>query len=54
MGIVYEPGGMAAALDRLAASRSELDAVRRRARELAATRFNAEAQLPALRKAWGL
>ena len=54
VGIVYEHGGLGAALRRLAADREELDAMRRRARELAVTRFNAEAQAPALHRAWGL
>ena len=54
VGIVYEHGGLGAALRRLASDREELDAMRRRARELAVTRFNAEAQAPALLRAWGL
>lgn len=54
VGIVYDHGGLGAALRRLASDREELDAMRRRARELAVTRFNAEAQAPALRRAWGL
>ena len=54
IGVVYEPGGLGAALKRLAADRGELDGMRRRARELAETRFNAEAQRPALYRAWGI
>lgn len=54
VGIVYDHGGLGAALRRLASDREELDAMRRRARELAVTRFNAEAQAPALRRAWGV
>ena len=54
IGIVYDPPGLGTALARLAADRDELDAMRRRARGLAETRFNAEAQRPALHQAWGI
>ena len=54
IGVVYDRGGLGTALQRLAADRVELDEMRRRARELAVSRFNAEAQAPALHRAWGL
>lgn len=54
VGVVYEQGGLGAALQRLAADREALDEMRRRARELAVTRYNAEAQTPNLLRAWGL
>ena len=51
------PASVRAAIDalaRLGADREALDEMRRRARELAVTRFNAEAQRPNLMRAWGL
>ena len=54
VGVVYDPGGLGAALQQLAADRDAVDEMSRRARELAETRFNAEAQAPALHRAWGL
>ena len=54
VGVVYDAGGLGAALQQLASDRGALDEMRRRARELAVTRFNAEAQAPALLLAWGL
>lgn len=54
VGVVYERGALGEALARLASDRGQLDEMRRRARELALTRFNAEAQRPALHEAWGL
>ena len=54
VGIVYEQGGLGAALQQLASDREALDEMRRRARDLAVTRFNAEAQKPNLMHAWGL
>ena len=57
IGVTYEPGDprdLARALDELAADRPRLEAMRRRARELALTRYNAEAQEPVLHEAWGL
>lgn len=54
VGTVYDPGGLGAALGRLAADREALDEMRRRARDLAVGRYNAEAQRPNLLRAWGL
>jgi glycogen synthase len=54
VGVVYEPGRLGDALHQLAADREALDEIRRRARELAVSRFNAEFQRPALFRAWGL
>ena len=54
IGVVYEPGRLGAALQQLAADREALDEMRRRARELAVSRFNAEFQRPTLFRAWGL
>lgn len=53
VGLAYEPGGLGAALQRLAERPEELDAFRRRAREVALATYNAEAQRPVLARAWG-
>jgi glycosyltransferase involved in cell wall biosynthesis len=56
VGITYSPDdarGLPAALDRLAKDRPLLEDLRRRARELAMTRLNADAAVPVLREAWG-
>ena len=55
VGLTYEPGrpdDLAIALKRLATDRAALAAVRRRARELALRRYNAETQSDALLAAW--
>jgi glycosyltransferase involved in cell wall biosynthesis len=57
LGLTYEPGrpeALAAALTELAADRPRLDRMRRRARELALERYNAEEQRHGLEAAWGL
>ena len=57
IGLTFEPGDprdLARALDELAADRPRLEAMRHRAREVALTRYNAEAQEPVLLRAWGL
>jgi glycosyltransferase involved in cell wall biosynthesis len=57
VGLTYTPGRpdeLGTALERLAADRSLLEAMRRRARDLAVERYNAQAQEPALLAAWGL
>ena len=54
VGVVYEPGCLGDALQRLAADREALDEMRRRARELAVSHFNAELQRPELVRAWGI
>ena len=57
IGVLFEPGDPAdlgRALSTLAADRERLRAFRTRARHLAETRYNAEAQAPALAAAWGL
>jgi glycosyltransferase involved in cell wall biosynthesis len=57
IGVLFEPGDPAdlgRALNALAADRERLRAFRTRARHLAETRYNAEAQAPALAAAWGL
>ena len=57
LGLTYEPGrpeALAAALTELAADRPRLDAMRRRARQLALERYNAEEQRHGLEAAWGL
>ena len=54
IGIVYEPGQLGAALALLGSDRGTLDETRRRARALAVSSFNAEAQRPNLLRAWGL
>jgi glycosyltransferase involved in cell wall biosynthesis len=54
IGRVYEPGKLREALAALAADRPALEAMRRRAREAAVEKYNAEAQRPALYAAWGL
>jgi glycosyltransferase involved in cell wall biosynthesis len=54
VGVVYEPGRLGDALQQLAADREALDEMRRRARALAVSRFNAELQRPALVRAWGI
>jgi len=56
IGLAFDPGDpadLARALEELAADRARLDRYRTRARELALSRFNAEAQRPALLRAWG-
>jgi glycosyltransferase involved in cell wall biosynthesis len=54
VGVVYGPGELGAALERLGSDREALDEMRLRARELAVTGFNAEAQRPNLLRAWGI
>ena len=54
VGVVYGAGDLGAVTAALAADRSRVDEMRRRARALAVSRFNAEAQAPALHRAWGL
>lgn len=57
VGVTYEPGRperLAEALSALAGDRARLDGLRRRARELAVERWNAEAQRAALLRAWGV
>jgi glycosyltransferase involved in cell wall biosynthesis len=54
IGRVYEPGLLGEALAALAADRPALEAMRRRARQAAVDRYNAEAQRPVLYEAWGL
>lgn len=57
IGLTFEPGDpqdLARALDELAGDRPRLETMRRRARELALERYNAEAQEPVLLEAWGL
>jgi len=57
VGVTVEPGDTAAlgaALEELAADRPRVTAMRRRAREVALARFNAETQSGALLRAWGL
>lgn len=56
VGVVYEPGsaqGLGEALASLAADRSALEAMQRRARALAESRFSAERQASILLHAWG-
>jgi glycosyltransferase involved in cell wall biosynthesis len=56
VGVTYDPGrpnGLADALERLAADRALLLELRERARELALTRLNAEAEAETLLAAWG-
>jgi glycosyltransferase involved in cell wall biosynthesis len=56
LGLTFEPGRpveLAAALERLAADRELLAGCRRRARELAVERYNAERQAATLAEAWG-
>jgi glycosyltransferase involved in cell wall biosynthesis len=57
VGLTFEPGDphdLARALNELASDRPRLETMRRRARELALERYNAEAQEPVLLEAWGL
>src|SRR3954447_22268606 len=57
IGVLFEPGDPAdlgRGLSRLAADRHTLRELRARARRLAETRYNADAQAPALAAAWGL
>jgi len=54
VGRVYEPGELDRAVLALAADRQLTEDLRRRARVAAVDRFNAEAQWPVLRAAWGL
>jgi glycosyltransferase involved in cell wall biosynthesis len=54
VGVVYGPGELGPATAALAADRRRVDGMRRRARSLAEASFNAEAQAPALHRAWGL
>lgn len=54
VGRTYRPGQLGDVLADLASDRSELAAMRRRARAAALERYNAEAQRPALYAAWGL
>jgi glycogen synthase len=54
VGRVYEPGRLGEALAELAADRPAVEAMRRRAREVAVERYNAEAQRPMLYAAWGV
>lgn len=57
VGVTFDPGrpeSLAARLEELAADRARLARLRRRAREVAVERYNAEAQADALARAWGL
>lgn len=54
VGVVYGAGGIGSVAAELAADRSRVDAMRRKARTLAEAAFNAEAQASALHRAWGL
>ncbi len=57
VGLTYEPGrpdDLGRALTELGADRPRLGEMRRRARQLAVERYNAEAQEPVLLQAWGL
>jgi len=57
IGVLFEPGDPAdlgRALEKLASNRARLRELRARARQLAETRYNAEAQAPVLAAAWGL
>jgi glycosyltransferase involved in cell wall biosynthesis len=57
VGVSFEPGRpgeLAAALNTLASDRPLLERLRRRSRELALERYNAEAQSTALDEAWGV
>jgi len=57
IGVLFEPGDPAdlgRALEELASNRARLRELRARARRLAETRYNAEAQAPVLAAAWGL
>jgi len=54
VGRTYRPGQLGDVLAELASDRSEVAAMRHRARAAALARFNAEAQRPALFAAWGL
>jgi glycogen(starch) synthase len=57
IGVTYQPGRpdrLADALSALAADRAGLEGLRRRARQLAIERWNAEAQREALLAAWGV
>jgi glycosyltransferase involved in cell wall biosynthesis len=57
VGVTFDPGvsaSLAAALTALAGRPEEVAALKRRAHEVAVTRFNAESQRPALMTAWGL
>jgi glycosyltransferase involved in cell wall biosynthesis len=56
VGLTYDPqqaDGLAATLERLAGDRAALAEMRRRARELAVSRLNAEAAADVLAQAWG-
>jgi glycosyltransferase involved in cell wall biosynthesis len=56
LGVLFEAGSaeaLAAALEELAASPEQLDALRTNARRAAVERYNAEAQRDALARAWG-
>lgn len=53
-GLVFEPGRLGEALERLAADRDGLARMRAQARRLAVERFNAEGQAEALARAWGV
>ncbi len=57
IGLTYDPGNpddLARKLTQLAADQPLLEAMKRRARELAVNRYNATAQEPVLLRAWGL
>ena len=54
VGVVYGAGGIGSVAAELAADRRRVDAMRRNARALAEAALNAEAQAPALHRAWGL
>jgi glycosyltransferase involved in cell wall biosynthesis len=49
-----DPVGLARILDELAADRPRLEEMKRRARQLALERYNAQAQVPVLLEAWGI
>jgi glycosyltransferase involved in cell wall biosynthesis len=54
VGVVYEPGRLAETLAALAADRTGVEEMRRRARRAALDRYNAEMQTLALHAAWGI
>lgn len=57
VGLTFDPGDptdLARALEELAGDRARLDRYRGRARQLALSQFNAEAQRPGLMRAWGM
>jgi glycosyltransferase involved in cell wall biosynthesis len=56
VGVTFDPGSpraLADALSRLADHPAQVEEIKQRARQLALSRFNAEAQAPVLAAAWG-